>query len=235
MSTALNTNSGEVTTIRLYGPLGALFGRVHQMAVASAAEAVRALCTQLPGFERYLTEAKDKGIEFAVFYGKTNLGEEHLKVPAFGEDIRIAPVIVGRKKGGWFQTIVGVVLVVVGVVLTAFGYGAIGAPMWKMGVGLIVGGVVQMLAPMPKGVGAQDRPENQPSYAFNGPINTQAQGYPVMVVYGEMICGSAVLSAGINAVDQAYIPRKGNSTGGGGGGGGGSTSPWRNIEQEIIE
>lgn len=224
MSMALNVNSGELTTIRLYGGAGKLFGRVHRMAVSSAAEAIHALCSQYPGLKRYLTESKDNGYGFAVFYGKRNLAEENLREPSFGEEIRIAPIIFGSKSGGWFNVIVGVILVVVGVVVSYFGGGA-GAPLIKMGVGLIVGGVVQMLAPTPKGLSARDRPENQPSYAFNGPINTQAQGNPVMVVYGETITGSAVLSAGISAVDQAYIPRN-NTPAGSGGGGGGGAPPW---------
>lgn len=221
---ALNVNSGELTTIKIYGKAGKLFGRVHYMAVSSAAEAVRALCMQLPGFERYLTESKDKGYGFAVFYGKRNLAVENLKEPSLGEEIRIAPILFGSKSGGWFNIIVGVILVVIGAVMSYFVPGS-GAPLIKMGIGLIVGGVVQMLAPTPKGISARDRPENQPSYAFNGPVNTQAQGYPVMVVYGEVITGSAVLSAGINAEDQAYIPRPGTPAGSGGSGGGGAP-PW---------
>lgn len=225
MNSALNVNSGELTTVRLYGKLGAAFGRVHHMAVGSAAEAVRALCSQLPGFERYLTGSKDNGFGYAVFYGKQNLAEDDLRNPSFGEEIRIAPILFGSKNGGWFQIIVGAVLVVVGAVLSAYGFGAIGGPMIKLGVGLIVGGVVQLLAPTPKGINARDKPENQPSYAFNGPVNTQAQGNPVPVVYGDCIAGSAVLSAGINAEDQAYIPRGGTGNGWGGGGGGGAP-PW---------
>jgi predicted phage tail protein len=219
----LNVNSGELTTIRMYGRMGKLFGRVRYMAVSSAAEAVAALCSQLPGFERYLTEAKDNGYGFAVFYGKSNLRQEDLANPSCGDEIRFAPILFGSKEQGWFNVIVGVLLVVVGVVLTVFGMG-IGAPLIKMGVALIAGGVVQMLAPAPKGLSSRDRPENTPSYAFNGPINTQAQGNPVMVVYGECIAGSAVLSAGINAVDQAYVPR-GPGAGSGGSGGGGAP-PW---------
>lgn len=99
---ALNVNSGELTTIKIYGKAGKLFGRVHYMAVSSAAEAVRALCMQLPGFERYLTESKDKGYGFAVFYGKRNLAVENLKEPSLGEEIRIAPILFGSKSGGWF-------------------------------------------------------------------------------------------------------------------------------------
>lgn len=146
---ALNVNSGELTTIKIYGKAGKLFGRVHYMAVSSAAEAVRALCMQLPGFERYLTESKDKGYGFAVFYGKRNLAVENLKEPSLGEEIRIAPILFGSKSGGWFNIIVGVILVVIGAVMSYFVPGS-GAPLIKMGIGLIVGGVVQMLAPTPK-------------------------------------------------------------------------------------
>ncbi len=59
MKAQLNANSGEVTTIRLYGKLGARFGRVHRLAVSSAAEAVSALGSQLQGFNAYLTRSKD--------------------------------------------------------------------------------------------------------------------------------------------------------------------------------
>lgn len=219
----LNVNSGEVTAIRLYGHMGKLFGRVHYMAVATAAEAVRALCTQLPGFERYLNESEEKGYGFAVFYGKTNLAQDDLKSPAFGDDIRIAPIVFGSKKGGWFQVIVGVVLVVVGAVINYFAPGA-GVPFMKFGYAMIIGGVVQLLSPTPKGMSARDKADNQASYNFNGPLQTSAQGNPVMVLYGENISGSAILSAGINAEDQAYIPRLTPAEGSGGGGGGGSAT-----------
>lgn len=222
MIAKLNINSGELTTIRLYGKLGAMFGRVHRMAVGSAAEAVSALSSQLEGFSEHLTRSKDDGYGYAVFYGKRNLTEDDLRDPTFGDDIRIAPIVMGSKSGGWFNVIVGVVLVAVGAVLTWFGGGVIGVPMMKMGAAIAIGGVIQLLAPVPGGISARDRPENQPSYAFNGPINTQAQGGCVPVVYGENITGSAVLSAGINAVDQAYIPRGGTQSGSGGGGGGGA-------------
>lgn len=212
-------------TIRLYGKLGALYGRTFKMAVGSPAEAVRALCSQLPGFERFLTNAKDRGMTFAVFVGRRNIGEDELKFPADG-DIRIAPVLAGSKKNGVFQIIVGIVLVVVGVIGNF--YGGWGTPFIQAGIGMIIGGVVQMLAPQPKGRSSQDRPDNQPSYAFNGPINTQAQGNPVPLGYGRMTIGSAVVSAGILAED-VYVPTftaSGGGGGGTGGGGGGGSPPW---------
>ncbi|MEN5288529.1 tail assembly protein, partial [Stenotrophomonas lactitubi] len=72
---------------------------------------------------------------------------------------------------------------------------------------MVLGGVAQMLAPQPKGLGAKDSAENTPNYSMNGAVNTQAQGNPVPVAYGGhdtkgMFVGSAVISGGIYAEDQ---------------------------------
>jgi predicted phage tail protein len=66
----------------------------------------------------------------------------------------------------------------------------------------VLGGVAQMLSPQQKGLSSKDSPDNGASYNFNGPVNTQAQGNPVPLLYGRMIVGSAVISAGIYAEDQ---------------------------------
>ena len=216
-----------VRTIRLYGRLGAKFGRVHRLAVKSAAEAIRALCALYQGFEPYLTQAKDRGEGYAVFYGEQNLREEELHNPMGAAEIRIAPMILGAKRAGVFQIIVGVVLIAIGAVLNFTPFAAASPFFYKMGAAMIIGGIVQLLTPVPKGRAAEDRPDNRSSAIFNGPINTQAQGNPVQVLYGELIDGSAVISAGISAEDQAYIPRQRLRIGSGGGGGGG-TPTWNN-------
>lgn len=184
----------ELRTIRLYGPLGARFGRVHRFAVSNTSEAVQALCSQKPGFERYLTEAKDNGMTFAVFNGKRNLKEENLHDPVGSEDIRIAPVPIGSKRQGLLQTIVGIILIVVGVMTSWTG----GAGLVVMGIGMVAGGVIQMLTPMPK-LSTLDSADANASYMFNGPVNTQAQGNPVPLCYGRLMVGSSVISAGIKA------------------------------------
>ena len=99
-------------TIRLYGKLGTRFGRIHRLAVASAAEAVRALCMTRPGFERELMTSRDRGVDYAVFLGKKNIRQEELADPAGKDDIRIAPVLQGASKGGIFQIILGAALMV---------------------------------------------------------------------------------------------------------------------------
>ena len=194
----------RLRTIRLYGRLGARFGRKFRLAVSSPAEAIRALCVLLPGFKQYLMAAKGSGMEFAVFGGRQNLVKEQLKDPPGDDDIRIAPVMVGAKRAGALQTIVGAVLIVVGAILY---YTPVGVPLIKLGVAMAAGGIVQMLSPQPTGLGAKDSPENTPSYSMNGAVNTQAQGNPVPLAYGGhdtkgMFTGSAVISGGIYAEEQ---------------------------------
>ena len=65
----------------MYGKLGTRFGRVHRLAVNSAAEAVRALCMIKPGFERELMTSRDRGINYAVFLGKKNIAEDEMFHP----------------------------------------------------------------------------------------------------------------------------------------------------------
>ncbi|NIJ84481.1 putative phage tail protein [Xanthomonas arboricola] len=192
----------KVRVVRLYGVLRAKFGKEFRLAVASPAEAIRALSVQLPGFQAFLMGAKDLGLTFAVFNGQRNLSKEQLHDPPGADAIRIAPVLQGSKRGGVLQTILGAVLVVVGVVLSANGLGVIGVPLTNAGIAMVIGGVVQMLSPTQKGLGTQDSPDNRPSYAFNGPVNVQAQGNPVPLAYGRCWIGSAVISGGIFAEDQ---------------------------------
>lgn len=199
-------------TIKLYGALGAKFGREFKMAVQTPAEAVQALCSQLPGLRQYLTKSKDEGVGFAVFVGKRNVGKEELNHLAEPGDIRIAPILMGSKNAGIFQIILGIVLVVIGVIAYAYGYAPLGQALIGAGISMIIGGVVQMLMPHPKARKGSERPEDEPSYAFNGPLNTQAQGHPVPIVYGRILAGSAVVSAGITLDDSSTATTPAPST-----------------------
>ena len=194
----------RLTTIRLYGALGARFGRVHKLAVQTSAEAVKALCINFDGLEDYLMNAKKNGMTFAVFRGKRNIGVQDFQELAGDSDIRIAPVMEGAKKAGIFQTILGAVMVVAGIVVTGLSYGwatPVGGAMISAGIGMMAGGIYQMLSPQPKGLQGRDDPDNKPSYAFGGSVNTLAMGNPVALLYGEREIGGAIISAGIVAED----------------------------------
>lgn len=196
----------RLTTIRLYGALGARFGRVHKLAVQTSAEAVKALCINFDGLEDYLMNAKKNGMTFAVFRGKRNIGVQDFQELAGKSDIRIAPVMEGAKKAGMFQTILGAVMVVAGIIVgVATGWTGVGltfgAGLIMSGASMMAGGIYQMLSPQPKGLQGRDDPDNKPSYAFGGSVNTLAMGNPVPPLWGEREIGGAIISAGIVAED----------------------------------
>jgi len=198
----------RLRTIRLYGKLGSRFGRVHRLAVSSAAEAVRALGVLHPGFTRFITEAKDQGLVFALFYGKRNIGKDELGDPPGHNDIRIAPIVQGSKTGGLVQTLVGIALIAATVIAApvgAAGYGLLAGGAWgvagSIGISLALGGVAQMIAGTQKGLSTSEAVNNQPSYNFSGIKNTTTQGNPVPLCYGEVTVGSAVASLGIVSED----------------------------------
>ena len=197
---ATTYNEAVMTNIRLCGQLRQ-FGKSYDLLVRTPAEAVKALCVQIPGFERFISNAKSRGLVFAVFRGKKNIGEGELNYQGQG-GIIISPVICGSKRAGSLQTIIGAVLIVAGAVLSAFGGGAVGVPMMKMGAVLAIGGVVQMLSPQAGGLSTSAAPENTPGYAFGSAKNTTASGNPVSLCAGLRRWGGAIISAAIYAEDQ---------------------------------
>jgi predicted phage tail protein len=183
----------QIRNVKLYGQLRQ-FGRSYPLAVRTPAEAIKALCVLIPGFERFLSNAKSRGLVFAVFRGKKNIGEAELGYQGDG-DIIIAPVIVGSKRAGILQTIIGVALIIT----SPFTGGSTLAP----GIALAAGGVIQMLSPQAtNGLKTSASPENTPGYAFGSAKNTTASGNPVPLCIGKRRWGGAIISAAIYAEDQ---------------------------------
>lgn len=193
--------------IELGGVLGKTFGKTHQRLISTTSEAIRALCCTITGFEQFLNTSKSRGLTFAVFRGKKNIGEDDLGFPVTSDVIRIMPVVIGSKRGGLFQTIFGAVLVAAAVFMSggigaAFAAGGITGFMSTTGAAMMLCGIIQMLSPQPNGIAMKDQGENKPSYAFGAPTNTVSQGYPVPIGYGKRRIGGAVISAGIYVEDQ---------------------------------
>ncbi|WP_265524149.1 tail assembly protein [Providencia rustigianii] len=199
----------SLKTIRLYGVLGTQFGREHRLAIDSPREAIKALSVLYDGFEQFLANAHLKGMEFAVFKGQRNITEDELHLDTC-EEIRIAPVIKGSKRGGFFQTILGVAMIGAAMMLGPAGWAAFGASGFAGGAlalggaAMALGGVIQMLSPQPQGLSVRQDADNKPSYAFGGAVNTTAQGNPVPLLYGldRREVGGAIISAGIYTEDQ---------------------------------
>lgn len=202
----MNTVNNEVmTTVKLSGAMIPLFGRTHQRLISTPREVIRALSATVPGFEEFMRSSKQRGQTFAVFVDNKNIGEDDLDFPNAGRVIRIIPVIIGSKKAGIFQTILGAALVAVGAIMTYMSGGTaspFAAGLMTTGIGLMAGGVIQMLSPQAAGLASKQDADNRASYAFGGVTNTAAQGNPVPLLYGKRRIGGAIISAGIYVEDQ---------------------------------
>jgi len=192
----------------LSGFLARRFGKRFDLAVSSPREAVRALCSQLPGFEAALL-AHAPG--FRVWIDLAPLQDvEGLDRHTGAHPIRLVPVIQGAKDGGVGMIILGAALIMLApYAVTALGMGetlagatAISAAT-SLGTSMILGGVAQLLFAPPKpGVG--NTANNQSNLLFSGAVNTSAQGNAVPVCYGRMRIGSQVISVGIESVQIPY-------------------------------
>lgn len=184
-------------TVILYGELREKFGREFRFDVNTPAEAVRAMCATVRGFEKYLYAHKDSA--FKIFSAGRNISENPCDPTSDNEVIRIAPVIQGSSGGQ--RIIIGIIMIVAAYFLGPAGAGAISAATqttaYGMGASMILGGVAQLLSPTATTTsGSGESADNTPSYNFNGPVNTTAQGHPVPIAYGRIMTGSAVISAG---------------------------------------
>lgn len=195
------------TRVRLGSFLGKRYGKVHYLALdrGDIREATKALDVNFPGFAKDMIDAEGRGLRFAIFKNKKNIGESELDLGGV-RDLVIMPIIAGSKRGGILQTVVGVVLFAVGAVLT-YASGGTATPLTSglmlMGASLAVGGVIQMLSPQAGGLSQSGAPENLPSYAFGSAKNTTASGNPVPICIGYRRWGGAIISASIYARDKA--------------------------------
>jgi predicted phage tail protein len=197
--------------IKVYGSLAKFLGqRSFRAAVSTPAEAMRFLVANFPGLREHMAEKYYK-----VGVGKIdlNIGDqpEQLHYPTGkAEAIRIVPVIGGAKNAGLGQVLVGIALITLAIVTGGIasagvalgglmGIGTIGTAVVGIGASLVLGGVAQMLTPVPKTSFDESNPSK--SYNFSGIQNVSRQGVPVPICYGEVLVGSVVISAGINAED----------------------------------
>ncbi|EPN6926193.1 tail assembly protein [Citrobacter freundii] len=189
------------TVIKLSGSMAQRFGRTHRRALTSTSEVFRALSNTIDGFDAYLREARAKGLDFVIFRDRRNIGHEEFELLGPGDELRIIPVIRGSKRAGVFQALLGTALVAAAIWMPGVSIAASNI-MFPVGAAMAVGGVVQMLSPQVAGLRMRQDPDNKPSYAFGGPVNTTASGNPVPLLYGQREIGGAIISAGIYAEDQ---------------------------------
>lgn len=183
--------------IRLYGVLAKKFGKEFHLAVDNTREAMRALCVQVPGFEHFMLHAHEQGLEFAVFQDKQNISETELDMSTSAKVIKVVPKVKGA--GGAVQVILGAVMIAAAFVTggtSLAAWGALQGALFGAGVGMMVGGVAQMLMPKVEAIQDQNQDGNKANKGFGGAVTTIAQGNPVPVLYGQREVGGFIASAG---------------------------------------
>ena len=200
-------------TIKLYGQLAKFIGkRVLEADVATAAEAVRMLVANFPGLEKHMADQ-----HYRVTVGTYDLALDEIHDPAGQQDIMIVPVMVGAGAAG--RIFAGIGLIALSFLLpgagafgttSLFGVSAaqggallagIGTSLSLVGASLVLGGVAQLLSPVPtvpQGAGSDNDPRK--TFNFSGIQQTSRQGVPVPCVYGLTLVGSVVISAGTDTV-----------------------------------
>jgi predicted phage tail protein len=212
--------------VKVYGALRKRLGQCRfEFEVDTPAQAIKALCVNFPGLDKWLIDSEQTGMGFRVTVGKERITPEDASVavlPWSERDVfSIAPVFAGAGgRGGLGSILAGVGLVALAFVTGGATIGLLGlaAPvavssvLGSLGASLILGGVAQMLSPQPD-ISALQRGKEAArleSFTFSGIVNTSKQGLPVPIVYGRAFVGSAVLSSGL---DVAQL-KSGDTSGG---------------------
>lgn len=184
------------TRIYLSGSLARKFFRYkdYQLDSGCANEGFKALKNTVDGFAAEVARLARLGMRFAIFRNRKNVGEDGFGMNG-AREIRIVPVIAGAKRAGILQTVLGIVLIVVG----AYSQNP---NLIAAGVAMTAGGVIQMLSPQASGLRQSGSPDNLPSYAFGSAKNTTASGNPVPICIGHRRWGGAIISASIYAEDK---------------------------------
>jgi len=166
---------------------------------------VRFLIANFPQVERHMADQ-----HYRVSLGQRDLYLEEIHDPAGQQVIKIVPVVAGAGAVG--RIIAGVALIALASIVS-FGTLTIGAAaialnsvVFGIGASLVLGGVAQLLTPVPKMSSANNNTSDsdpRKSYGFSSIQNTSRQGTPVPIVYGEVITGSIVISAGIDIAQVA--------------------------------
>ena len=206
-------------TVKVYGHLAEHCGQsVFEAVVRTPAEAIRFLLCNFPDLRGLM---RDGYYKVAVGPHDLQLADcpEQLGYPLAADDVvQVIPVVSGAGGGkGLGMAVLGAVLIGTAVVtggasLTfgAAGFGAVsGASIGlsvaagNIGLGLVLGGVAQMISPQPPSLPEIDNDPRNPAnnFGFSGIQQSAREGSTIPVVYGETVVGSIIISQGLN-VDQ---------------------------------
>ena len=199
--------------VKVYGALRKRLGQCRfELNVATPAQAIKALCVNFPGLDKWLIDSEQDGVGYRVRVGKQQATPEDVSVLSLPwserEVFSITPVVAGAGDG-FFGFLGGALLIGAAFLVPGLGasittgtffgttMGAISYGAALIGSSLVLGGIAQMISPTPPPVDFEEanRIEN---FSFSGILNTTQQGLAVPIAYGRVVVGSAVISSGLD-------------------------------------
>ena len=205
--------------LKLHGELAEFVGQDEfEAVIRTSAEAIKFLTCNFPKVEGYMSDKY-----YQVLNGKEEIDKDSLFNPVGKSDVHIVPVITGAGGGSPRNRIIlGAVLIGASFLFPGAGLfgkiglggsgvgGAgytglavaggtltkIGTAVSAIGAGMVLSGASELLFPLPTPEEQEDDPRI--SFAFNGLTNTSRAGTSHPVVYGEIVTGSVVISAGVD-------------------------------------
>jgi len=188
--------------VKLYGELADFIGHKELDAVInSTADAIRFLVSNFPKLEAHMADK-----HYRVLLDDYDIDETEIHNPIGQSDISIVPIISGAGSAG--RAIAGIALIglafatggaTLSLGLSGFSGGVgISALVGNIGIGLTLMGVSEMLFPLPKPQEFSNEQDPRISFGFSGIQNVSRAGTSHPIVYGEIVTGSVVISAGID-------------------------------------
>ena len=214
--------------VKVYGALRKYLGQCRfQFEADTPAQAIKALCVNFPGLDKWLLDSEQDGVTYRVSIGKEKVGQDDLSplvMPWSEREVfSITPVIAGAGRTGALIGIgIGLIAfaIIAGPAVAAFGTVGVAATSTTaavaasgfvlggtaatiiagIGVSLALGGIAQLISPSQTFSNAERGREAArfESFSFSGVTNTVQQGLPVSICYGRAFIGSAVISTGLD-------------------------------------
>ena len=216
--------------VKVYGALRKRLGQCRfEFDVSTPAQAIKALCVNFPGLDKWLIDSEKDGVGYRVAISKEKATEENfapLLMPFSDHEVfSITPVVAGAGRGAG-QILLGAALITVailapgaGLVGASFGVtgaaaasgaaagtvlaGSLAAAAGNLGIALVLSGIATSISPQPQ-PSSLDESVQLESFTFSNVVNTSRQGMALPIAYGRLFVGSAVLSSGLD-VDQVQV------------------------------
>ena len=188
--------------VHLHGILD-VYGKPLELSVATAREA----STAIIGHLRRTHEHLFKTTLFFQIKGYDSV--ESLDIPLEdGAELHFMPAFAAGKKVGIFQIVIGAVLVIGGMFLGI--PPTVSMALISAGIGLMIGGVLQLLTPVPRLDTQPEETNPEASKYISGTGNTTKIGTRIPLAYGTFPIYGQLLSVNVQSKDISTGPYGGS-------------------------